>query len=473
MAAPDTYHVPEMGRIRTIHFVGIGGAGMCGIAEVLLNQGYAVSGSDVQASENVDRLRKLGAQIRLGHDGGLGVEVDVVVTSSAIAVDNPEVVAAQERRIPIIPRAEMLGELMRYRHGIAVAGTHGKTTTTSLVTEIFRCADLSPTFVIGGLLKSAGKNAELGAGRYLIAEADESDASFLFLQPMSAVITNIDRDHMATYGNDFARLKDTFVDFVHRLPFYGSVVVCLDDPEVVQIIPQLTRRILTYGLSADAQFRAVDITQVDGHTRFVVQRGDLGADLVVTLAIPGMHNVLNALAAIAIATDEGIADADIVAGLSDFAGVDRRFQVDEQVVAADHTITLVDDYGHHPTEVAAVIETARTTWPEQRLVMVYQPHRYTRTRDLFDDFSRVLATVDILVVLEVYAAGEDAIAGADGRALCQSIRERTGSHPLFVEDTAEALTLLPTICQDGDVLLVQGAGNVSAVSRSLREVAHA
>ncbi len=463
------YQIPEMGRIRSIHFVGIGGAGMCGIAEVLLNQGYRVTGSDRETSANTDRLEKLGAVVHQGHEAGWVQDADVVVTSSAIADDNPEVVAARLRHVPVVPRAEMLGELMRYRHGIAVAGTHGKTTTTSLITEIFRCADLSPTFVIGGLLNSAGTNAELGGGRYLIAEADESDASFLHLQPMSAVITNIDRDHMATYGNDFGRLKDTFVEFAHRLPFYGAVALCVDDAEARSIIDRLSRPVLTYGCSEDAQFRASNIRVDVERWCFDVDRGDYGPRLSVSLAIPGQHNVLNALAAIAIATEERIDDEAIVEGLGGFAGVDRRFQTTHAIAVGDASITLVDDYGHHPSEVRAVIETARALWPDKQLAMVYQPHRFSRTRDLFDDFTRVLSSVDKLMLLDVYSAGEEPIAGADGKALAQAIRQRGEVSPVFVQDPGEAIDLIPRFCADGDVLLVQGAGNVSTVSRELRQ----
>jgi len=468
MAEPAAYQIPEMGRVRRIHFVGIGGAGMCGIAEVLINQGYDVSGSDVAASENTQRLTAKGAAVHIGHDASWVADADVVVISSAIGEDNPEVEAAHEARTPVIPRAEMLGELMRYRHGVAVAGTHGKTTTTSLITEIFRCAGLSPTFVIGGLLNSAGTNAELGVGRYLIAEADESDASFLHLQPMSAVITNIDRDHMATYGDDFGVLKDTFVEFVHRLPFYGAVALCIDDEEVLDIIPRLARPVLTYGLSEDAQFRAFDVRAQGTSWRFRVERGESGCPLDITLAVPGSHNVLNALAAIAIATEEGIDDRFIVQGLQGFAGVDRRFQVTAEIRAGERSLIMVDDYGHHPTEVAAVIATARQVWPGKRLAMVYQPHRYTRTRDLFEDFVRVLSEVDALMLVEVYSAGEAAIAGADGKSLCRAIRQRGDLGPIYARDPAEALELLPNFCSGFDVLLVQGAGNVSQVSDRLR-----
>ena len=437
---------------------------MCGIAEVLLNQGYEVTGSDVKASENTRRLHDKGAKVHIGHDAAWVRNADVVVISSAVAQDNPEVQAAHAQRTPVVPRAEMLGELMRYRHGIAVAGTHGKTTTTSLITEIFRCAGMSPTFVIGGLLNSAGTNAELGMGRYLIAEADESDASFLRLQPMSAVITNIDRDHMSTYGNDFAVLKDTFVEFVHRLPFYGTVALCIDDADIVDILP-----VLTYGMSDDAQFRAYDVRANGKSWRFSVDRGELGPTLQVSLGIPGAHNVLNATAAIAIATDEGIDDAHIIAGLSEFGGVDRRFQVTEHVVIGAHEVTLVDDYGHHPTEVAAVIATARRVWPNASLAMLYQPHRYSRTRDLFEDFVRVLNDVDALMLVDVYAAGEAPIAGADGAALAHAIRQRGQLSPMFAQDPDEALELLEAFTSGYDVLLVQGAGNVSQISNTLRQ----
>ena len=441
---------------------------MCGIAEVLLNQGYKVTGSDIQASSNTQRLVDKGATVNICHAACWVVGADVVVTSSAIEEDNPELVAAREARTPVVPRAQMLGELMRYRHGIAVAGTHGKTTTTSLITEIFRCADLSPTFVIGGLLNSAGTNAELGAGRYLIAEADESDGSFLHLQPMSAVITNIDHDHMSTYGNDFSVLKNTFIEFVHRLPFYGPVALCVDDPEAVSIIPQLSRSVLTYGLSEEAQYRATNIATDGRQWTFNVERGEGSESLKVSLAVPGLHNVRNALAAIAIATDEGIADEYIVQGLVGFAGVDRRFEISERIEVGDVSLTMVDDYGHHPTEIAAVIATARQVWPDNRLVMVYQPHRYTRTRDLFEDFVRVLSDVDELILLDVYSAGEQAIPGADSKTLSQTIRQRGHISPLFAKNSDEVMPLLATLCRGGDVLIVQGAGNVNMVSKRLR-----
>jgi UDP-N-acetylmuramate--alanine ligase len=467
-SAIRTYEVPEMRRVRRIHFVGIGGSGMCGIAEVLLNQGYQVSGSDLSRSASVQRLMQLGATVFQGHRAENVSDVDALVVSSAIADDNAELAAARAQRIPIVRRAEMLGELMRYRHGIAIAGTHGKTTTTSLVTSIFEAAGYDPTFVIGGLLNSAGTNARLGAGRYLIAEADESDASFLFLQPMVAVVTNIDRDHLQTYGGDFGRLKATFVEFLHRLPFYGLAVLCIDDPEVRAIVAEISRPVVTYGFSEDADIRAINLEQVGRRWRFTVMRNGGPAPLDVELNTPGLHNVSNALAAIAVATDEGVADAAITQGLAAFGGVGRRFQVTESLSIGAATVTLVDDYGHHPTEVQMVIDTARKVWPASRLVMAYQPHRYSRTHDLYDDFVRVLSAVDKLILLEVYSAGEKPIPGADGRALAQGIRERGALNPVYAETPDEALQLLPKLLEDGDVLLVQGAGNVSIISRQLR-----
>ena len=476
MAEANAYQVPEMGRIRGVHFVGIGGTGMCGIAEVLLNQGYAVSGSDLKASSVTERLTGMGARVLIGHQAENITGADVVVVSSAVTRDNPEVVAAHQHRIPVVPRAEMLGELMRYRHGIAVAGTHGKTTTTSLITSVFRAAGLDPTFVIGGLLNSTGSNARLGVSRYIIAEADESDASFLQLKPMSAVITNIDQDHMATYGHDFEMLKKAFVEFVHQLPFYGSAVLCAEDPETLGILPELSRPMLTYGFNDQSDFRAEQVRINDGRWQFRVNRPEL-PPLDVTLAIPGRHNVLNALAAVAVASDEGLEDQAIIEGLSEFSGVGRRFQVSDPIrlsgkgAGKDTKVTVVDDYGHHPTEVEAVIATARAMWPERRLVMCYQPHRYSRTRDLYDEFVRVLSAVDVLVCLEVYAAGEAPIAGADAKALCQGIRQRANLIPMYAEDPTEALQVLEDIAESGDVVLVQGAGNVNAISNVLTGVA--
>ncbi|MCY4213753.1 MAG: UDP-N-acetylmuramate--L-alanine ligase [Gammaproteobacteria bacterium] len=461
--------VPEMGQVRRVHFVGIGGAGMSGIAEVMRNLGYAVSGSDLCPSPATERLAALGATVHEGHAAEQVADADVVVRSSAVADSNPEIASAHERRIPVVARAEMLGELMRYRHGIAIAGTHGKTTTTSLLTAIYQAAGLDPTFVIGGLLESAGANARLGASRFIIVEADESDASFLHLQPMLAVVTNIDEDHMATYGHDFERLCATFLEFIHRLPFYGTVVLCIDDPVLRGLLPKVSRPMLTYGLAPDADYRA-DALAANGRCwRFQAHRPGQREPLDISLAAPGEHNVRNALAAIAVATHEGVADAAIRQGLAGFAGVGRRFQVFEDIEIGSAKVTLVDDYGHHPTEIEAVVRTARKVWPGRRFVMAYQPHRYSRTRDLFDRFVRVLSSVDQLILLSVYAAGEPPIPGADGHALCQGIRSRGAVAPVFAVDPDEALALLPGIVRSGDVVLVQGAGNVSEVSNRLRD----
>lgn len=465
---PLVYQVPEMRRIRNIHFVGIGGAGMCGIAEVLKNQGYEVSGSDIRRGVVTDRLESLGVKVFIGHTERNSDDADVVVVSTAVANDNPEVVAARNRRVPIVPRAEMLAEIMRYRHGIAVAGTHGKTTTTSLIASILGEAKLDPTFVIGGKLNSAGTNAQLGGSRYLVAEADESDASFLHLTPVISVVTNIEADHMDTYGGDVEKLKQTFVDFLHNLPFYGVAVMCIDDDYIQEIIPRISRAIITYGIdNADADYRAENI-EFDGLiTRFVAKRPGGRPDLNVELKMPGRHNVLNALAAIAVATDEGVDDAAICGGLAQFGGVGRRFQVYGDYKTPVGTVTLVDDYGHHPTEVAAVINAARQAYPNRRLVMLYQPHRYTRTRDLYEDFVRVLSDVDGLLLMEVYSAGEAPIPGADGRSLCRSIRQRGRVEPIFVESNEEIEHLLGSALQDGDLLITQGAGDIGGVASRL------
>jgi UDP-N-acetylmuramate--alanine ligase len=459
--------VPEMRRIRGIHFVGIGGAGMCGIAEVLANQGYAISGSDIKESPVVDHLRALGARVEIGHRAENIGDADVVVTSSAVNTENLEVAEAHARRVPVVPRAEMLAELMRFRHGIAVAGTHGKTTTTSMVAAILGEAGLDPTFVIGGRLNSAGTNARLGQSRYLVAEADESDASFLHLQPMSAIVTNIDADHMHTYGGDFARLENTFIEFLHNLPFYGVAVLCVDDPVVRKLLPRVNRQVIRYGFSDDADLRAENVRQNGMSTAFRVVRTE-GEPLEITLNMPGRHNVLNALAAIAVAADEGADDEAIVRGLNGFAGVGRRFDVlGEYPCAGGGSATLVDDYGHHPREVAATIAAIRDGWPDRRLVMLFQPHRYTRTRDLYEDFVDVLGGVDQLLMLEVYSAGEDAIPGADTRALMRSLRQRARVEPVFVDDPAKLPELLANVLQDGDLLVTQGAGNVGAIARDL------
>ncbi|WP_370211324.1 UDP-N-acetylmuramate--L-alanine ligase [Alloalcanivorax venustensis] len=465
MASKHT--VPEMRRIRGIHFVGIGGAGMCGIAEVLANQGYAISGSDIKESPVVDHLRSLGARVEIGHRAENIGDADVVVTSSAVNTENLEVAEAHARRVPVVPRAEMLAELMRFRHGIAVAGTHGKTTTTSMVAAILGEAGLDPTFVIGGRLNSAGTNARLGQSRYLVAEADESDASFLHLQPMSAIVTNIDADHMHTYGGDFARLENTFIEFLHNLPFYGGAVLCVDDPVVRKLLPRVNRQVIRYGFSDDADLRAENVRQNGMSTAFRVVRTE-GEPLEITLNMPGRHNVLNALAAIAVAADEGADDEAIVRGLNGFTGVGRRFDVLGEYPCADGgSATLVDDYGHHPREVAATIAAIRDGWPGRRLVMLFQPHRYTRTRDLYEDFVDVLGGVDQLLMLEVYSAGEDAIPGADTRALMRSLRQRARVEPVFVDDPAKLPELLANVLQDGDLLVTQGAGNVGGIAREL------
>ncbi len=460
--------VPEMRRIKCIHFVGIGGAGMCGIAEVLLNQGYQISGSDMNASTVTRRLETLGAIVSIGHDASNIENADVLVVSSAIFKSNPELVAAHERRIPIVRRAEMLGELMRYRHGIAVAGTHGKTTTTSLIASIFRQASLDPTFIIGGLLNSAESNARLGASRYLIAEADESDASFLHLQPMVTVLTNVDKDHLANYDGSFEKLITAFVEFIHNLPFYGLLVACIDDPVVKSLLPRIQRPTLTYGFDSDADILAFDEHQEGLTSSFTVRRRQ-GEDLKIRLAMPGRYNVLNALAAIAIASDEGIKDPDIVAGLQEFEGVARRFQVHGRFSQADGDFMLVDDYGHHPTEVKAVIEAVRKGWPDTRLVMVYQPHRYSRTLELFDQFVDVLSQVDQLVLLETYAAGEERIEGATGADLYKQLGLKTDVQVVFVSSIDQVPEALERILTPGDLLMTQGAGETAKLARTLTE----
>lgn len=460
--------IPEMRRIRRLHFIGVGGAGMCGIAEVLLNQGYDISGSDIKAGKTTAHLESLGAHVFIGHRSENISGADVVVVSTAIDAENPEIIAAREARLPIVRRAEMLGELMRYRHGIAIAGTHGKTTTTSLIASILGEDGRDPTFVIGGLLNSAGTNARLGDSRYFVAEADESDASFLHLQPMAAVVTNIDADHMDTYGGSFDKLKQTFVDFLHNLPFYGLAVLCGDDPVIREVMPQVARPVITYGLQEGNDVRAVDIRQDGLRTHFTVLRAG-HEPLPVSLNLPGMHNVQNALAAIAIATDEKASDKAIVHALASFQGVGRRFQQYGDFPLGESSVRLVDDYGHHPREVDATIKAARQSFPGRRLVMMFQPHRYTRTRDCFDDFVQVLSTVDALLLLDVYSAGEKAIPGADGRSLARSIRTRGIVDPVFVENTAELAALMSHVLQPGDVLLTQGAGTVGAVALELAQ----
>lgn len=462
------YQPPEMRRIRRIHFVGIGGSGMCGIAEVLLNQGYEVSGSDLSESGVTERLRKFGARVSIGHAADHAHDVDVVVASTAVNEENPEVAHARANRIPVVPRAEMLAELMRYRHGIAVAGTHGKTTTTSLLASVMAHARLDPTFVIGGLLNSAGTNAKLGTSRYLVAEADESDASFLHLQPMTAIVTNIDEDHMSTYQGDFGVLKQTFIDFLHNLPFYGLAVMCVDDEDVREILPKVHCQVVTYGFSDAADVQAFDVRQQGSEVQFKVRRKGL-EDLEIRLGMPGEHNVLNALAVIAVASDEQIADADIAGGLAGFEGVGRRFQNYGEFATPAGGVMLVDDYGHHPREVEATIRAIRKGWPERRLVMLFQPHRYSRTRDCYEDFVEVLSETDLLVLLEVYPAGEEPIPGADGKSLCRSIRVRGKLDPVFVKKIGQVPEVIGDLLMDGDILLTQGAGNVGQLARSLAD----
>ncbi|EAT10946.1 UDP-N-acetylmuramate--L-alanine ligase [Bermanella marisrubri] len=461
------WEIPEMRRIRRIHFIGIGGVGMCGIAEVLLNQGYEISGSDLRQSAATDRLMSLGATIFFGHQSENVKEANVVVVSTAINVENPEIQYAQQNRIPIVRRAEMLAELMRYRHGIAVAGTHGKTTTTSLVASILAEGDKDPTFVIGGRLTSAGTNAQLGGSRYLVAEADESDASFLHLQPMVSIVTNIEADHMDTYGGDFNRVKKTFIEFLHNLPFYGLAVLCIEDETIREILPEVSRPVVTYGFSDSADYYAQEIKQEGIYTSFTVKRPGDNKDLQIRLRMPGRHNVLNALSAIAVATDEGIADDAIIRALEKFQGVGRRFQICGEYPLQDDSVMLVDDYGHHPTEVAVTIDAIRKGWPEKRLLMVFQPHRYTRTRDLYDDFVQILSEVDSLVLLDVYSAGEDEIPGADGRSLARSIRGRGRVDPIFVPRSANVGDVLKDIVQPGDILITQGAGDVGSMAIDL------
>ncbi|MFS1436449.1 UDP-N-acetylmuramate--L-alanine ligase [Shewanella sp. 10N.286.48.A6] len=458
--------IPEMRRIKKIHFVGIGGAGMGGIAEVLVNEGYHISGSDIAENTVTQRLASLGAKIIIGHQAQSVVDVDVVVVSTAINNENPEIIEAKQRRIPIVRRAEMLAELMRYRHGVAIAGTHGKTTTTSLIASVYGQAERDPTFVIGGLLNSAGTNARLGTSRYLIAEADESDASFLHLQPMVSVVTNIEADHMDTYGGDFEKLKTTFVDFLHNLPFYGVAVMCIDDEVIQEIMPRVGRQVVTYGFSEQADVQALNFKQVGHQSQFSVRRKNRD-DLDIVLNLPGEHNVLNALAAIAVASEDEIDDEAIVTALADFEGIGRRFQHLGEFDTANGKVMLVDDYGHHPSEVLATIKAARAGWPDKRLVMAYQPHRYSRTRDLYDDFIEVLSQVDGLLLLDVYAAGESVIPGADGRALCRSIRLRGQVEPIFVASPELLTDVLPDVLQEGDLLLTQGAGNIGALSKLL------
>ena len=456
----------RMGRIHCIHLVGIGGSGMNGIAEVLANLGYRVQGSDLKANEATHRLARLGVVVHVGHRAENVAGADVVVVSTAVAADNPEVLAARERRIPVVPRAEMLGELMRFRESIAIAGTHGKTTTTSLVASILAEGGLDPTFVIGGRLQGAGTNARLGAGKYLVAEADESDASFLHLQPVMAIVTNIDNDHLATHGGDFERLKNSFVEFLHNLPFYGLAVLCSDDAEVRSILDRVGRPLIRYGVDAGADLRATQIQRRGFRTAYVAER-EGRKPLPVTVNLPGLHNVRNSLAAIAIAQELRIADSDVQRALEGFQGVDRRLQHIGDVRTSAGLVSIVDDYGHHPTEIAATLDAVRQAYAGRRIVLAFQPHRYSRTRDLLDDFASVLSTVDVLLVSEVYAAGEAPIKGADGRAVCRAVRSRGSVEPVFVPKIDEIATALREVLRDGDVILMMGAGHIGAIVHEL------
>jgi len=453
-------------KVRRIHFVGIGGSGMSGIAEVLVTLGYQVSGSDLAENAATRRLAKLGAKVAIGHRAENAEGADAIVVSTAVQASNPEVTAARAKRIPIVPRALMLAELMRLKQGVAIAGTHGKTTTTSLVASILAEGGLDPTFVIGGRLNAAGSNARLGAGDFIVVEADESDASFLHLQPVIAVVTNIDADHMETYQHDFARLRQAFVQFLQNLPFYGAAVLCADDVHVREILPFVSKPVLTYGTGPDATVRAENIAHDAGRMRFRARRGNTAFD--VTLNLPGHHNVLNALAAIAVATELGVGEKSIVKALAEFHGVGRRFQrYGDVALEGGGAFALVDDYGHHPAEMAATLEAARGAFPGRRLVLAFQPHRFTRTRDLFEDFVRVLSTADALVLAEVYAAGEPPIVAADGRSLARALRVAGKVEPVFVEDIAEMAAAIRRVAADGDVVVTMGAGSIGGVPAQL------
>lgn len=458
---PQRYCLPTMGRIRRIHFTGIGGAGMCGIAEVLLNQGYIISGSDLNKTKVTERLAELGVSIFYQHDAINIQDVDVVVKSTAIDDDNIELQAAHAARLPVVRRAEMLSEIMRFRYGIAIAGTHGKTTTTSLVTSILAEGGVDPTFVIGGKLNSVGTNAKLGESHYFVAEADESDASFLHLQPMIAVVTNIDHDHMMTYGDDFSKLSHTFVEFLHNLPFYGLAVLCIDCPVVQSILPQVARPMITYGLSEDADIYAKNWRQEGIHSHFTVVRKGM-ADLNVRFQLPGRHNVLNALAAIAIATELEVEDEFILAALKNFQGVGRRFQSYGKIDFKNAQVELIDDYGHHPREIKSTIDAVRAAYPNKRLVLAFQPHRYSRTQSLFDDFVKALSEVDVLLLLDIYSAGESPITGVSSKALCRNIRQRGFIDPIHVSREEDLALILDTIVSENDVVITQGAGDIGS-----------
>ncbi len=459
--------IQRMRRINCVHFVGIGGSGMSGIAEVMLSLGYQVQGSDLKNNASVQRLKNLGATVFIGHDEKNIRDADAVVVSSAVDESNPEVAAARVELLPIVQRAEMLAELMRFRYSIAVAGTHGKTTTTSLVASVLAEGGLDPTFVIGGRLKSADSNARLGQGEYLVAEADESDASFVHLKPMLAIVTNIDADHMSTYDGDIEKLRNAFVEFLHNLPFYGLAILCADDPGVNEVLGLIGRSTVTYGIDSNADIRAENIEFSESLTRFRVVRPDKDEPLDISLRLPGLHNVRNALAAIAVAQELQIADQAVVAALEGFEGIDRRFQIHGEVETKNGRVMLIDDYGHHPTEIAATLEAARAGWPDKRTVLAFQPHRYTRTRDLLDDFASVLSDADVLILLEVYAAGEDPIAGADGRAIARAVRSRGSVEPIFVEELDGLAQVLDDVLADGDLVLTMGAGDIGALAARL------
>ena len=461
-------------KVKHVHFIGIGGAGMSGIAEVMLNLGFEVSGSDISAGAATARLKMLGAKVHIGHDETNVTGANAVVTSTAVRPDNPEVAAARAKRIPVVPRAMMLAELMRLKQGIAIAGTHGKTTTTSLVASVLAEAGMDPTFVIGGRLEAAGSHAKLGTGEFIVVEADESDASFLYLQPVLAVVTNIDADHMETYGHDFGRLRQAFLEFIEHLPFYGMAVLCMDDANVRSLLPIITKQVATYGLSEGAQIRAVDVEADAGRMRFRVVRKNgqskAAADLNISLNLPGLHNVQNALAAIAVGMEIGAPDSAIVKALAEFRGVGRRFQRYGDVALADGKFTLIDDYGHHPVEMAATISAARGAFPNRRLVLAFQPHRYTRTRDCFEDFVKILSSVDALLLTEVYPAGEAPIVAADGRALARAVRVAGRIEPVFVEQIEDLPAAILAAAKSGDVVIVMGAGSIGTVPGKIAKI---
>ena len=465
-ATPRVHAAEAMGRMRRLHFVGIGGSGMNGIAQVMLNLGYEISGSDLAENAATRRLQEQGAVIYKGHAEAQVQGVDAVIISSAVTEENPEVRAARAARIPVVPRAEMLAEIMHFRYGIAIAGTHGKTTTTSLAATLLIEVDLDPTFVIGGQLNAAGSYARLGTGEILVAEADESDASFLYLLPMMAVVTNVDRDHMGTYGGEFSRLQDAFVEFLHHLPFYGLAILCIDDEEIRKLLPRVTRQVLTYGTREEADLRALDICYQGQSSHFRVKMKGR-PDFEVSLNLPGKHNVLNALAAIGVALEMGVDSGSIRRALSGFAGIGRRFQVYEHCDFGSGSFMLVDDYGHHPREVAATIEAVREGWPGRRMVLVFQPHRYTRTRDAFEDFVEVLSGADLLVLTEIYPAGEKPLADADGRALSRAIRARGQTDPVFVSELNDLPDVLKGVIHNGDIVLMMGAGDIGQMAARL------